>query len=49
MKLNVKLEETNSQFNAYFEEVYEIKTPSGEIPKEYGLITYDQERIITVS
>ena len=45
MEIEVVFEETDTILDAAFDEVIIMH----EIPKEYGLITYDQDRIITVS
>lgn len=56
MRLDVKFKEIDQKFNVNFKEVnqkfnvgfgqYVERT---DIPKEYGLITYTQDRIITVT
>lgn len=45
MELIAVFEETDTHFHADFGEI----TVVNEIPKEYGLITYDQNKVITVS
>lgn len=45
MEIDVIFEETDTILDADFDEVIIIH----DIPKEYGLITYDQNRVITVS
>lgn len=45
MEIDVVFEENDLTLHADAEEVIIMH----EIPKEYGLITYDQDRVITVS
>lgn len=45
--LNVVFEESNCILDVTFGEFYEVSKPV--IPKEYGRITYDQDKTITVS
>lgn len=44
---DVEFEESESQLDADFSEVVIVNI--AEIPKEYGLITYDHNKVITVS
>ena len=45
MIIDVVFEETDTVLDVDFDEVIVIH----EIPKEYGLITYDQNKVITVT
>lgn len=47
MEVRVIFEENEKELSADFGEILQL--PTGEIPKEYGLITYDQNRTITVT
>lgn len=46
-KLSVKFSEKKQSFNVAFKNF--ILVEKTDIPKEYGLITYTQDRIITVT
>lgn len=46
-KIGVKFSEKKQSFNAAFRNF--ILVEKTDIPKEYGLITYTQDRIITVT
>lgn len=47
MILDVVFEEIEQEMTVDFGEITRVGTV--EIPKEYGLITYDQNKVITVS
>ncbi len=47
MKIDVEFKEEKQTFTVDFGEIQKVNTE--EIPREYGLITYDQNKNITVS
>lgn len=47
MEIKVEFEELTAEFEPEFEEIHVVY--SSEIPKEYGLITYNQDKTITIT
>lgn len=47
MEINIELEELTTEFEPEFEEIQIVY--DGEIPKEYGLITYNQDKTLTIT